>query len=278
MPTHFSYRIYLTREFDRRCKKNASYSLRAFARDLGLPVSQLSEVIRSQSGLSEITAEKISIKLNLSRIESELFRTLVEAEHSRSQIRKTQAKERLKTIQKSQEIPWLDFEKAKIISDWYYSVILELTETEAFLPCEKWIADRLGISLNDCHSAVQRLFQFGLLKVSKGTWKQTQNQLSFRSEVPSVEFKKHHLQMLKKAESAIINQTAEVREISSLTLAISSKELPRIKTFLAQLRKDLMVETESMRHKDQVYCLALHFFPAERSTTTEFETSSRRIK
>ncbi len=261
--TLMNYRQYLTREFDRRCQRNPRYSLRAFARDLGLSASRLSEILRVQSGLSESAAEKLIPKLNIAGPDVELFKMMVAAEHSRSQLRREQAHKRLQELQQSQEFPIFDSEKAKVISDWYHSAILELTDVYDFQSDEAWVAKRLGLPLELVQSAVQRLFQLGLLKRIGGRWQQTEQQLSFQSLVPNLEFKKHHLQMLEKAKAAIMELGDDERDVSSLTFAIAIEQLPEFKRMLKAMRKKLMSEASAVPSKNRVYGLSLHLFPVD---------------
>lgn len=274
MEEAMTYRLFLTREFERRCEKNPRYSLRAFARDLGLPASRLSEILRSQSGLSEAAAIVVAKKLNLTGDEIDLFQVMVSAEHSRSGLKREQAKVRLKTLFEGQGIPIMEVEKAKIISDWYYSAILELTDVVDFQSDEYWISRRLNVNLEKIHSAIQRLFQFGLLENSSGRWRQTQRQLSFTSAIANADFKKHHLQMLEKARGAINELNDEVREISSVTLAMSSQQLPALKKMLKELRRKVMIEAEKMSPKDRVYGMALHLFPLDQDSGLDRERSN----
>lgn len=271
MSEELNYRSYITREFERRCKKNSQYSLRAFARDLDMAVSSLSEVLRMQTGLSEKSASKLIPKLNLTEEDSDYFKALVQFEHSRSKIKKIQAQKQLEDLKKKREFTLVDQEKAKIISDWYYTAILELTEIECFKPQETWIAKRLGLNLELTHAAVQRLFQLGLLTTKKDQWIKTHKQISFQSNVSNNDFKKHHLQMLDKAKLAITNLSPQEREISSVTLAISCKELTLIKKYLSDVRKKLMLTADQQQSKDRVFGLSLHFFPLDRSDLPAFE-------
>ena len=78
-----SYRSLLLHELERRCRHNARYSLRAFARDLDMYPSRLSEVINGKKGLSTASAQEVARCLNWSESEKSFFVTLVEAESSR---------------------------------------------------------------------------------------------------------------------------------------------------------------------------------------------------
>ena len=60
------YQKYLKDEFERRKQRNSSYSLRAYARDLELPSSKLSQYLTGDCGISGKKAGEIARKLVLS--------------------------------------------------------------------------------------------------------------------------------------------------------------------------------------------------------------------
>jgi hypothetical protein len=66
-----SYRDLLKRELESRCGRNPRYSLRAFAKDLGLSAPRLSHVLNGRFGLSRAAAEAIADKLGLVGVEAE---------------------------------------------------------------------------------------------------------------------------------------------------------------------------------------------------------------
>jgi uncharacterized protein (TIGR02147 family) len=276
MAEPMTYRLFFTREFARRCQKNPRYSLRAFARDLSLPASRLSEILRSQSGLSEGAALLLGQKLNLTPSEVEMFQLMVSSEHSRSRTKREQAADRLKILWQNQGVMIMDSEKANIISDWYYSAILELTDVIDFQPDEHWISQRLNVNLEKVHLAIQRLFQFGLLAIEEGRWRQTQKQLTFNSAIANNEFKKHHLQLLEKAGGAISDLTNDEREISSVTLAINSEQLPEFRKMLSTFRRNVMLEAEKGNPKNRVYGMTLHFFPVDQISNGELAKKRSR--
>ena len=164
LPTDITYRHYIEREFQARCRRNPSYSLRAYARDLDVHPAKLSEVIRKTCGLSAQSASQLAPKLKLTEQESEHFITLVEAEHSRSSARKKQAQEMLKNFQIMNGITELELEKFKVISDWYHNAILELMTLDHFVSSAEWMAEQLNVSLETIQHALARLEKFGLIQ------------------------------------------------------------------------------------------------------------------
>src|ERR1700733_9160194 len=64
--------------FDERKKKNSRYSLRSFARSLGMTHSYLSSLLSGKKAPTLTRSNEIALKLRLDSQESELFFELVE--------------------------------------------------------------------------------------------------------------------------------------------------------------------------------------------------------
>lgn len=90
-----TFRRFLMNELSQRQKRNVSYSMNAFARDLGLSSSRLSEILSGKVGISEDRAVKIADRLQLSESDKAYFVDLVQSEHSRSEVGKRAARARL---------------------------------------------------------------------------------------------------------------------------------------------------------------------------------------
>lgn len=94
--SYTDYRAFLRDELSRRQARNARYSLRSFARDLGLAPPRLSDILRGRYGLSGAAAAELAARLRMSEEESFHFRDLAEAEHGRSRLARENARLRLK--------------------------------------------------------------------------------------------------------------------------------------------------------------------------------------
>ncbi len=89
------YRKILRDELARRVRQNPHYSLRAFARDLQIVPSRVSESLNNKQGLSRKAAEKIAARLRMPADKANLFLDLVTACHARSPKARHGAKLRL---------------------------------------------------------------------------------------------------------------------------------------------------------------------------------------
>lgn len=112
------YRQILKNELTRRCGNNALYSLRAFARDIGVSPSQLTEVLGGKHGLSGRKAKTVSQNLGFNKEETNFFVDLVEATHGRSEVKRELAKIRIQNKQQhSKRAKEIDLNTFAVISN-----------------------------------------------------------------------------------------------------------------------------------------------------------------
>jgi uncharacterized protein (TIGR02147 family) len=258
MNTAKTYRALLREELEKRCERNPRYSLRSFARDLGLAPARLSDVLRGRYGISRVAAETLAKKLGWNAEERAYFSDLVESEHARSKIRRESAAERLQSL--SQTYQQLSVDGYQVVADWYHYAILELTITKTFQSDLAWIAKTLGISEHIVTAAVERLKRLELLEDKNGKLVPTDAFTASPDGIPSESIKKNHQQILEKAITAIREQTVEERDFSNMVLAVSKQDLPRAKEMIKRFRREFDAEFGKAATKDEVYCLGVQFF------------------
>lgn len=259
-----TYQNFLSSEFEGRRLRNPNYSLRAFARDLGLAAPKLSEILRGKCGLSELSARRLATELALSEKEAIIFINQVIVKHSRSKAEREKALKVLDSLKEHHTFDEIALDAFKIIADWYHFAILELTEVEGFRSNVSWIAKRLNLTNKVTKEAIDRLFDTGLLaKKSNGDWYQTEAILATPSGIPSSEIKKHHRQILAKADDALINVPINERDFSSTTFAVSESQLEEIQKEIKEFRRKLAKKINQSKNKERVYCLSIQFFPLD---------------
>ncbi len=258
----FNYETYqdiLQSSFEQRRSANLSYSLRAFSRDIGISPGSLSEILNGNQGLSLAKAEIIAKKLGLSETEKDYFLNLIESKHARGEARRKAAALKL-TKYKTNQHQILDLDAIKIISDWYHFAILELTHLKIFKPNIKWVARALAISEKEAEEAVIRLEKMGLLKIETKKWVDTQTFLATTDGVPSSSIRNLHLQMIQKAQLAVMNQNVEERDSTAIIFSMNKNSLPLARKILKEARRKLSSLAGQDQDKDSVYCLSLNLF------------------
>lgn len=258
-----NYRGILREELESRCQQNPRYSLRAFARDLEIAPSRLSEILNGKQGLSREAADAIAKKLGYSAEYREYFCDLVGAVHARSKVEKEASKLRLMQYQNREEDYYIiPMDAFKIISEWYHLAIVELTKIEGFKNDTGWIARKLGIQPIQVELAIERLLRLNILRreddrIIALEWN--------TPEVPSEHIRKFHRQIMEKAMVAMTKQALEKRYFTSSVIPIAKSQLADAKDAIWKFQHGFCTtygETadEGQPDRDAVYCLAIQFF------------------
>lgn len=255
------YRLILKEELDSRCAQNPRYSLRAFARDLKLAPSRLSEILNKKQGLSRKAAERIADILGYGGEERDYFCDLVDSLHARSKSEKEVARIRLmKYRREAEEFFQLRVDTFKIISDWYHLGILELINLDGFRDEPRWIARTLRITPVQAELAVERLIRVGLLERKGERLAATTGTGWIQSEIPSESIRKFHRQILQKAGDALATQTLAEREFTANVLTINRKDLTEAKNEIRRFQQRFCQNLKNQKNTDSLYCLAIQFF------------------
>ncbi len=260
MTQNYDYRAVLKSEFSRRIQRNSSYSLRCFARDLGVTYSRLNESMNQKKGLSSQKASQIGTKLGLSKLEQTLFVLSVQSQHARSRLEKEESKTQLaKKI--SSNATELNLANFKVISEWIHYAILELLQFEDFISSPKWMANVLDVAEVQVECALKNLSTVGLIQVdTAGKISAVHTLLSSVNDIPSQAIREHHRQLLGKAEAALSSQAVTEREFQSLTLAFSNDDMPEAKKMI----RDFILEFNNRFSKNSnnrsVFVLGTQFY------------------
>ncbi len=163
------------------------------------------------------------------------------------------------------EFEQLSVDDFSAISNWYYYAILSLMETHDFRMDYQWIAERLGITQLQARTAGERLRTMKLVAEKNGRWQQIKGPLKIENKKPVPACRTQQLQLLEKAIESLEQDPFEIRDFSSMTLAIDPKDIPyareRIKTFRRSLTQDL----ERRGDPKEVYHLTVQIYPVSKS-------------
>jgi uncharacterized protein (TIGR02147 family) len=254
------YKVILKEELAQRCRTNPRYSLRAFARDLKLAPSRLSEILSGKQGLSRPAAERIARALGYPPGEIERFCDLVEAMHARSKKNRDSAKLRLKKLEMPSEAVHVQHDTFRVIGDWYHFAILELTNCDDFRSDAKWIARRLGISEFEVQLALDRLTRLNLISLKGGKIQVNYSQGLHYSDAPSETVHAFYNQLMSKAREALVMRSHLEREFGADIIAIDKSRLPELRKAVQEIRNKFCKTVEDGGAKDGLYCFSVQFF------------------
>src|SRR5437763_1672981 len=114
----------LQREYSIRRVRNPHYSIRSFARKLGIGSGPLSELLCGKRPLTKKMSARIAKNL---------------------------------VLESEPEFNPLSADAFSAIADWHYYALLSLMQTDDFVSSPRWIANRLGIPANEVRLAISRL-------------------------------------------------------------------------------------------------------------------------
>lgn len=244
-----------------RQEKNPQYSLRAFARDLGVSHAYLSMVFNGQLKLSAKNALKFSQVLDLNEEVSKalLKGTLEEPSEKRG---KGQQESKIKRA----PFFFLEIDQFKLFSEWHHFAILDLTTLKGFQPNTAWIAKRLGISKNEVSTAVKRLERLRLLRRNGKRWEKTHEHLAIPTSKSHQAMRQLHSNLINLALETLAldkKRDYERRDISGAMFAINSKRLPQAKKKIEKFRRQLL-QYLSKGECDELYQLNVQLFSLTR--------------
>lgn len=235
-----------------RCGTNPSYSLRAFAKQLGLESSFLSKLLSGQRSITFQLIERLTEPLLLSPVEVREFKDHL-ARSKGTQSAGTKYVD-------------LSLDAFKVIADWHHYAILELTKVEGFHFLPSHIGKKLGISMHEARDAVERLKRLEMLEIDQKTKKlrPAKNFATYGNLFTAPAFRKLQKQVLLQAISALEDTPFEKRHQSSLTLAIHSPSLKKAIARIQDFRDELgdVLQPEGKKY-DDVYQFSISLFPVE---------------
>jgi uncharacterized protein (TIGR02147 family) len=244
--------LLLQAELARRCADNPHYSLRAFAKYLGLDHATLSQLLRGKRRLTTRMIVKLGTRLGL--------------EHEKLSAYCAREENACPPLTESAnlcEVMQLAHDTAALISDWYHYAILELTRLKDFKPDSRWIARVLGLSADEANIAVTRLARLGLLEmVSADRWVDKSGDTTVSvADFTQVSIERLASQVRGLLLNALQTGAAEACVHRSITLALQRSRLPAVHERIARLQQELIALLQEDGPRDDVFHLEISLFP-----------------
>ena len=257
----------LSSALEERCQRNVKYSLRAFARDLKISPQSLSHIMNGRRGISLKTGSALAKQLGFDTEQTKLFLNLVDVEFARSSVRKRAAQKKVldsKAVLTSSE-------ESQVLSGWYHLALLTLLQTKPKSYEPRFLAKRLGITLHEAKSSLDRLLRLGMIHEDRaGRMTVKQDYFINPSGTSNEAVKRFHEQMLEQTRKAIFCQTTEERDLFTIFLPVDPAQVSEIRE---EIRKfSSFIETKysnSKTNKKEVYALGLQYIRiGEKEETT----------
>lgn len=262
----FDYRTFIVQAFETRKRTNASYTMRAYAEDLGVSPQLLSQVLSGKLGLSTTSAAAIADSIALEGSRKNIFIAAVEAKHSRSQSAREAAQEVLKSALQESGFKAIALDHIAIASSWKHVAVCMLVDLDSFNPDPAWISTRVAITAEEASKVVNDLFKSGLLVLDEtGKWRRQAAKTSFKLDESSPSLQNFYRQMWEKAEQSLENEDYGDRSFSSTQLSVSESDFEFIKSEIEAFRRGLISKVAARPgNAERIYSMGIQFFPLDR--------------
>ncbi len=248
------YLTTLKREFAKKQRASRTYSLRAFARHLGIPASSLALILKNKRPFPVAAAGKVCQKLNLSPRETQLF-------HQSVQLRR--ANLTTLTELKLPKVGVVLDEEAyfRVIAEWEHYAVLHLLDTRDFIANSTSVSDRLCITETRASDVLENLLNCGLLVADKNAqFSKTHAHVRTTEDILSPALRKSHKEALEMGLEKLETVSMDLRDYSSMTLAIDPSRLPHFKKLIREFRQKLTTFSEE-GDLQEVYQFCFQMYP-----------------
>ena len=247
----------LTDELDRRIIRNYSYSLRAFARDLGISAASVSNILASKQSISKTLALKIFDELTVPQSLKELFLEYAEFACSRSPKQRDDSKRKLQLLLRSHQ-SHLDLSAFAIIQNPWHFAVLEALKLEELCGNPDKVAIFLKIDATEVRSLLARMQDIGLVSKKDERFEPTGTSTHTFSENTNHAIQNFHAAILSLG-IASLKQNIDSRYFMNLVTVCSKSERKNIRNKLTDFFKKIDQEIESSSAEKDDVC-AIGFF------------------
>lgn len=257
------FRVFLNDEFQRRLMRNSKYSLRAYARDIDISFSRLSETLSSQVGMSVDSAHKIATRLKMSDLEREYFLNLILSKHARTAGARKKAAQVVAQYKTKRIFSLLRENHVGILSKWYYPALIELLTIEK-VPVVPDIAGALKIPPEEVLAAALHLSEQGFIERGEnGIWTKTTAFLKIESPTPSALIRDYHKTVLRQASEAIEEQPIDQRKYLTTFFQMRKGSIAEARKELEEFNEAFIKKYTAEQNAEVVYGFSLQMFKVE---------------
>jgi len=261
--TFIDYRKYLLEVIAEKKCANPRFSCRLLSMQLGISAPTFVRIVNGKRNLSKKMLPKFIAYLKLRDRAAEYFGLLVEISHVKEPERKNAIYQKILDF-RSERIRTLQLPHYSIFDKWYLPVVREIIDTRGSISDTRDLAGmvRPPVKVSEIKKAVKTLVENGMITEGKnGRFLSTDKILTTGEKWEHVAISRYQGEMIRLSGEALLNIPKTERDISSLTVGVSSDDIIRIKEILRRTRQEILSLIEHTRDREYVYQLNMQFFP-----------------
>lgn len=254
----------LNEDYQTRNKRNSSYSIRAYAKQLDINPGVLNQILNGKRGLPFQLAKKVIEKLKLTEKQEDLF--MRSAFYSRQELDNLQKERSYKNVFLMTE----EEKYTKIMCEWEYYAFIALMDVHNFSDDLNWIASKLGVVPGRIEEIIAVLIGLKIIKKGDNTFLCDFDKISYGIDRDSEAFKTVQKNNMLIASKKIDQYANEICHFNSLTLSVQPKNIRQAKLLI----DDFIVRITSLLEDGEqvdVYKFCVQLFPISLTETEREE-------
>jgi len=261
---YINYRDYLRDYFVEQKQFQKQMTHRAVLQMMGVSSTGfLSNVITGKKNINREMGAKLGKIISLAPREQRYFTTMVAYTHAKSIEEKKKYLDRLLAQRKTTVAP-LRSEQFSIFSKWYYVYIRDMLCFYNFTDNYEALAAMLDppIKSQEARDAILDLEKLGFIaKDDDGCYRPAEHLISTGDETHSVQLANFQLATMEMAKRSLEKHPADKRDISFVSMTLSSESFLRVKSEVQDFRKKLLLIARDEKQPDRVCQCNIQLFP-----------------
>ncbi len=262
---YLDYRKYLKDYFTYQKRLTPGYSLRNFARLVGLPQSNtsfFSKVLGNKRNLSQNLRIKLAGVLKLKEREKQYFENLVQFCQAKTMEEKNHFFSRFSKFKES-KISMIIDRKSRFFSKWYYAVIWNYIGSKLKSNNVNHIAQNLfpSITPEQVKESITLLSELNLIKKMANGYKVTEQHISTEKEVRALFTHRYLEELIKMSIKAFESVPTKNREFYSNVFSISKEGFKTIKERTRIFQEEMRDIINKDQDEDRIYTMTMQLYP-----------------
>ena len=261
------YRKFLQEFYELEKSLDSSFSYRVFAAAVGMDASLLLKILQGKRHISPKCIDVFVNFFHFKDAKAEYFREMIAYGKAKND---EDVRSHFETLQKMRPAACRELDEARYryFQQWYYPMIRSALDVFNYRGTQD--AAALGeccipkLSASQVENAVDALLQLGLAHAcNDGRVVPTEAHLKTMEHWLSAYISDYQSSIAELAGKSIQNTPKEKRDISTLTMALDSQQIDKIREILAKTRKAIVNVVNAMPPQicDSVYQLNFQLFP-----------------
>lgn len=260
---YLSYTSYMKDYYEFRKRQNSFFSYRYMGKLLGMDPGFLVKVTQGKVSLPERAISAVAKLCKLGDPETQYFEALVHYGRAKTPAEIKTHFEKLISLRGMESRP-LEISQYVYYQKWHHSAIRSLLTFYEFRGDYEDLAKRIhpSITVEEAKESIRLLEDLGIvMKDKSGRYEVVGPPLTTGEKWQSTAIRNFQLESLRLAQKSLCEDPKELRDISTVTVAVRFSDLEEIKSRIRELRQSIMHMLTDSGDPDCVYQINFQVFP-----------------